>query len=235
MRAISSITSISRVTSRKRGVGTRTSIVPCPARGSKPSRSRISTARASDTSSAVMCATRSMRTRNSARGGRSLQTSIGRGVMCAPQSSTSSRAAAREATGARCGSTPFSQRLEPSVRRPSVCDVRSIWLRVKLAASSTTVRRALADLGVGAAHDAADALRALGVGDHEHRGSSSRSCPSSVRSVSPARARRAVRRAPRDARVVVGVQRAAEVVHDVVRDVDDVRDRAHARGAAGAP
>ena len=44
----------------------------------------------------------------------------------------------------------------------------------------------------------------------------------------PARARRAISSAPRIARVVVGVQRAAEVVHHVVRDVDDVRDRAHA-------
>ena len=97
-------------------------------------------------------------------------------------------------------------------------------------------RRALADLGVGAAHDAGDALTAPSASAITSiDGSSARSCPSSVRSVSPARARRARQACAAHARVVVGVHRAAEVVHDVVRDVDDVRDRAHARGAAAAP
>ena len=138
-----------------------------------------------------------MRTRSSARGGRSLQTSIGRGVMRAPQSSTSMRAAAREAAGARCGSTPFSQRFEPSVRRPSACEVRSTWLRVKLAASSTIVR----ELSV-ISESAPPMMPPTACGPSESaitsiEASSSRSWPSSVRAVSPARARRAVRRAPR--------------------------------------
>ena len=87
-----------------------------------------------------------------------------------PQSSTTSRAAAREAIGAIVGWTPFSQRFEPSVRRPSFCEVCSTCVRVKFAASSTIVRGGVRDLGLGAAHDAAERLRAFGVGDHEHRG-----------------------------------------------------------------
>ena len=162
MRAISSITSISRVTSRKRGGGTRTSIVPWPARGSKPSRSRISTARASDTSSAVTCATRSMRTRSgrARRAGRPRRRAAA--ASCAPpQSSTRSRAAAREATGAIVGSTPFSQRLEPSVRRPELLR-RAQDLRAREVGGLEHDRVGrLADLGLGAAHDAAEALRAL--------------------------------------------------------------------------
>ena len=91
-------------------------------------------------------------------------------------------------------------------------------------------RRALADLGVGAAHDAADALRRLGVGDHEHRRVERALLP--VQRAQGLACARAPRRQPCAAQpgMVVDVHRASEVVHDVVRDVDDVRDRSHAGG-----
>ena len=170
MRAISSITSISRVTSRKRG--RRHAHVDRALAGARLEaeavedldRARERDLERGDRARRGPCARAAARAA-AARPRRR----AGAGVMRAPQSSTMSRAAAREAIGASVGSTPFSQRFEPSVRRPSVCDVRRIWARVKFAASSTIVVGVVADLGVGAAHDAGDALRALGVGDHEHR------------------------------------------------------------------
>ena len=58
-------------------------------------------------------------------------------------------------------------------------------------------------------------------------GSSLRSSPSSVRISSPGRARRTTTRLSASVDEVEGVQWVAEREHDVVRHVDDVRDRAH--------
>ena len=91
-------------------------------------------------------------------------------------------------------------------------------------------RRVVAHLGVGGAHDAGDALRRLRVCDHEHRREELALLPvqRAQHLARPSAPRRQARAA--QMRVIVGVERAAEVVHDVVRDVDDVRDRAHPRG-----
>ncbi len=59
-------------------------------------------------------------------------------------------------------------------------------------------------------------------------GSSVARVPSSVRSVSPVARAAHDDPATRELRAVEGVERAAPDVHDVVRHVDDVRDRAHA-------
>ena len=90
--------------------------------------------------------------------------------------------------------------------------------------------RAAADLRWRAAHHAADRLRAIGVGDHEHVGSSARSTPSSVRSFSPAFRAPDAQRAPGELRVVEGVRRLPHLEHHVVRDVDDRTDAPHAAG-----
>ena len=58
-------------------------------------------------------------------------------------------------------------------------------------------------------------------------GSTERSVPSSVRTSSPARAWRTTILPSGELRAVERVQRASPDVHDVVRHVDDVRDRAH--------
>ena len=55
-----------------------------------------------------------------------------------------------------------------------------------------------------------------------------RSTPSRVTIVSPSRARRTRKPPPGELGEVVGVVRLAELEHHVVRDVDDVVDRAHA-------
>ncbi len=89
-------------------------------------------------------------------------------------------------------------------------------------------RGGLADLGVLAAHHAGDRDRTLGVGDHEVVG-----IELPARAVERDELLAGPRPANHDAAalqrgVVEGVQRAAEREHHVVRDVDDVRDRAHA-------
>ena len=61
----------------------------------------------------------------------------GTGQLCAARS-TISRLARIAAGSARYGSTPFSQRFDPSVRRPSRSDVRKIPIGSKFAASSNT-------------------------------------------------------------------------------------------------
>ena len=102
-------------------------------------------------------------------------------------------------------------------------------VRLEVRGLEQHARRRVADLGLLAAHDPGERDAALGVGDHEVVGLSSRSTPSSVRSFSPGR-RGGRRSARRERREVEGVQRAAEREHHVVRDVDDVRDRAHPGG-----
>ncbi len=89
--------------------------------------------------------------------------------------------------------------------------------------------RVVGDLGIGAAHHARDARRAVAVGDHERLGVElALACRRASSATSPATRTARDQRVPRDAREVVGVQRLAEVVRDVVRHVDDVRDRADA-------
>ena len=146
------------------------------------------------------------------------------------------RRAARSRSVAACsassGSTPFSQRSEPSVRRRSRSPLRRTPSGSKFAASSRTTVVVVGDLGLLAAHDPGERDGALGVGDHEVVARRARArVPSSVRELL-ARRRRGGRRSARPASVVVveGVERAAEREHHVVRHVDDVRDRPHAGG-----
>ena len=89
------------------------------------------------------------------------------------------------------------------------------------------VRRRGGDLGLLAAHDPGEPDRALAVGDHEIL-RAQRALDAVERPHLLALAR-AARDEPAAEQVeVVGVERAAEREHHVVRDVDDVRDRAHA-------
>ena len=86
--------------------------------------------------------------------------------------------------------------------------------------------RRIGDLAARAAHDAGDARDALAVGDHQHA-LGQRALAAVERRDRLTRPRRSsFEDAPRHAGVVVGVDRLAEVMHDVVRDVDDIRDRA---------
>ena len=92
------------------------------------------------------------------------------------------------------GSTPFSKRFEPSVRRPSRCDVRMIEPRSKFAASSTTVVASSLISASAPPMMPGDARRPLGVGDHERLGVEL--APLAVeRRSSPRRRVRAARRA----------------------------------------
>ena len=147
-----------------------------------------------------------------------------------PARSTINRLARIAAGSARYGSTPFSQRFDPSVRSPSRSDVRKTPIGSKFAASSSTSRRLRRHLAVCPAHDRRERNRLLAVGDQQ------------VSLVDPSQ--RAVEgcdllarpgvadcdASTREPRAVEGVQRASVDVHHVVRDVDDVGDRAHARG-----
>ena len=142
-------------------------------------------------------------------------------------SSTSSSVASVAAGPARCGSTPFSQRFEPSVRSRSRSEVRKMPVRLEVRRLEQDVGRRLADLRLLAAHDPGERDRALAVGDHQVG-----RLELPVDAVE--RAQRLARpRAPHDdplageRREVEGVERVAEREHDVVRDVDDVRDRPH--------
>ena len=65
--------------------------------------------------------------------------SIVPGTRVAPANSTISCEASASARGGRCGSRPFSHRLEPSVRRPSRTDEDWIENPSKLAHSISTV------------------------------------------------------------------------------------------------
>jgi hypothetical protein len=62
--------------------------------------------------------------------------------------------------------------------------------RLEVRGLEQNLGRALADLGLLAAHDPGERNRAVGVGDQQVSGSSRRSTPSSVRSLSPLCARR---------------------------------------------
>ena len=92
------------------------------------------------------------------------------------------------------------------------------------------------DLGRGAAHHPGDADRGVvAVADQQVVGQSNvRSTSSSVTIVSPGSARRTRKARPGQAVEVVGVVGLAQLEHDVVRHVDHVVDRAHARPAPAA-
>ena len=143
-------------------------------------------------------------------------------------SSTSSCDASASARGGRCGSSPFSHLLDPSVRRPSRIEERWVEGPSKFAHSSSDGRRLVGHLAPLRPHEARDGRRPLCVGDHEHLGIQS------ARLAVEGRHRLACGRpadddlAPGDLVEVERVGGLADREHDVVRDVDDVRDRAHA-------
>ena len=90
----------------------------------------------------------------------------------------------------------------------------------------------------GTAHDPGQADRALAIGDDAASARrASAATWSMVSSASPSRPRRTTIRPVRDRVGVVGVLRLPELVHHVVRDVDDGADRSHAgrqRGGAAS-
>ena len=90
-------------------------------------------------------------------------------------------------------------------------------------------RRRVGDLGVLAAHHAGETDRPLGVGDHEVVGSELAACAVERDELLPGARAADDDPAAGERLSVVRVQRAAEREHHVVRDVDDVRDRAHPR------
>ena len=112
------------------------------------------------------------------------------GTSVAPHSSTMSCDASASARGERCGSSPFSHRDEPSVRRPSRIDDACVVGPSKFAHSISTVVVASdtslhsAPINPATADGfSASAMTSVSV-------SSTRSCPSSVVTRSPAVARR---------------------------------------------
>ncbi len=149
---------------------------------------------------------------------------------CAPASSRSSAVAWSAAGSARYGSTPFSQRFEPSVRSPSRSESREDPGRLEVRGLEEDVRRLGPHLGLLAAHDRGERDRLFRVRDHED-GAVELAVGAVERAHLLAGARRADDDLPPGKPVEVErVQRAPERVHDVVGHVDDVRDRAHARG-----
>ena len=95
--------------------------------------------------------------------------------------------------------------------------------------------RAGADLGRRAAHDAADRLRPLGVGDHQHVGLE-RAVDAVQRPELLARLRAPDPQRPaRELRVVERVRRLAHLEHHVVGDVDDRADAADAGRPRAVP
>ena len=162
-RAISSIRSTSRVTSRLRQVGT---VTFQSSSTSKPKPPRIARCSSGGVSSPISSSARSGRNADH-RPRRQLAVDVVVAQPAAPASSTRSCVANDAACGARCGSTPFSQRFEPSVRSFSRSELRSSPNGSKLAASSRISVRRVAHLRLLAAHDPGERDRALGVGDHE--------------------------------------------------------------------
>ncbi len=162
-RATSSTTSISRVTSRARHVGATTA---APSR-SKPSRAeqRVllapAVSRCRSPRRRAPAGTRSPAAPAASRGRRRAPSSV------APVSSSRSDVARFAAGSARYGSTPFSQRFEPSVRSRWRSEVRKMPVRLEVRGLEQHRRRRLADLGLLAAHDPGERDRALGVGDHQ--------------------------------------------------------------------
>ena len=84
-----------------------------------------------------------------------------------PARSTRSLLARTAAGSARCGSTPFSHRFEPSVRNASRSDVCRIPIGSKFAASSSTLVVASVTSLSSPPMIAASATGSLAVGDQE--------------------------------------------------------------------
>jgi hypothetical protein len=101
-------------------------------------------------------------------------------------------------------------------------------VRLEVRGLEQDVRRALADLGLGAAHDPGECYRVSLVSDEEVL-DLERTLVAVERHQPLSRPRAAHDHAPVQRVEVEGVQRVAEREHDVVRHVHDVRDRPHAR------
>ena len=100
--------------------------------------------------------------------------------------------------------------------------------RLEVRGLEEDVRRPLAHLGLLAAHDPGEGDRALGVGDHQILRVELARSPVEGRELL-SRPRPPDDDLPAAQRVEIeGVERIAEGEHHVVRDVDDVGDRAHA-------
>ena len=182
-RATSSTTSISRVTSRARHVGTVTLFaVDAEAEalaGSRAARRQESRSRSPRRPLGPEADDRTARAARS-------WTSVWPTQLAPVELDDQLASRASRPARARYGSTPFSQRFEPSVRRRRRSEVRKIVYGSKLAASSRTSVVASRDLGLLAAHDPRERDRALGVGDHQVVRARARGrSPSSVRSFSP--------------------------------------------------
>ena len=191
-RATSSTTSISRVTSRARQVGTVTS-QSSPTSNPKPS--RVRSCSPPGTSIPITWFARSGRNRTTGLSGRPEWTSECP-VIRAPARSTIRRLARIAAGSARYGSTPFSQRFEPAVRSTWRSEERRMPSGSKFAASrrSSVVssETSLSSPPMIAAKATARSASAI----TRSSGSSCRCVPSSVRSSSPGRARRTTIRPP---------------------------------------
>ena len=195
IRATSSIRSTSRVTSRARTVGTVTSHSSST---SKPSRSRIWRCSSAGSSSPTRRSVRSGRRRTTGRGGRPPCTSA-LPASSAPARSTIILLASTAAGSARYGSMPFSQRFEPSVRRPSRSEVFSTPIGSKFAASSST---SVVDSTTSLLAPPMIAASATGFSPSvisRSCSSTRRTVPSSVCTSSPARACRTTMRPPASA------------------------------------
>ena len=155
------------------------------------------TGRSGGVSTPISASARSGRKRITGRSGSSPWTSAS-AVQRAPASSSDQLASrGRPPAPARYGSTPFSQRFEPSVRRRRRSDGAEDPVRLEVRRLEQDGRRRLADLGLLAAHDPGERDRARRRRRSPgRRASSSRSTPSSVRSRSPGRARRTTIRPP---------------------------------------
>ena len=230
-RAISSTRSTSRVTSRARQVGTTTS----PSRVSNPSRSSSACCSSGGISRPISSSARSGRSGRRAAPGARRARPRARPTR-APASSTISSVASSAACSARYGSTPFSQRFEPSVRSRSRSEVRKMPVGSKFAASSRTSVVASPISVSSPPMIPASAIGPLRVGDHEVR-RLELALDAVERAELLARPRAGARRSCRRASVVEveGVQRVAEREHHVVRHVDDVRDRPHAGRVQARP
>ena len=161
-RATSSTRSASRVTSRARHVGTVT-VSPST---SKPSRPRMPRCSSAGTSRPMSSLVRAGRSSTTGRAGSSRCASVSP-TQRAPLVSTMSCVASRAACSARYGSTPFSQRFDPSVRSPRRSDVLQDRDGLEVRRLEEDARRLGGDLGLLAAHDRRERDRALAVLDHE--------------------------------------------------------------------
>ena len=164
-RATSSTTSISRVTSRARQVGTTTlAVAPVEA---EPVEQRVL---------ALLAASRGRSPRRRARAGSARPAAPGSSavhVACRrPSARRRARRSARVASSAACGGEVRVDALLPAVRalgaQPEPLGrLRRCRYGSKFAASSSTSVVASRDLGLLAAHDPGERDRALGVGDQQ--------------------------------------------------------------------